>query len=239
MEYKFKSEKLLITAWINNKFKKSIIIAPGLPQFFNKYNPLIRNLIKLEYNIFSPDYYGSWNSPGTFSLKNSIKSIKECIDYVKGKKGTELYNNKEISWECPKLIVLGNSYGALPALINNEFIDELILMHPFINYVIHEKGEGEDLAKTFEFLNKAYSETYKFKAENLINELREYDYERIKCGKKIKLILGMFDTVITKEEIEWLKNKFKPKEFIYDTEHTSDINVNMLKQVFIGKGMHS
>ncbi|MDD4353986.1 MAG: hypothetical protein PHN56_06030, partial [Candidatus Nanoarchaeia archaeon] len=121
---------------------------------------------------------------------------------------------------------IGFSFGALPAIANIKELNELILLMPFVNYNVHNKNDGEDLNKTFNFINNAFPLTYRLNKNKLLAELKEFNYESfIKKNKTmLKLVYGEKDKNIPKEEIDWIKNNFNVKfEIGLNIDHSCNL----------------
>ncbi len=232
MELKFDYKGINISAWLTENSEKSILFIPGLPQYITKYHPIVKNLTELGYNLFTPQYYGSWDSKNDFSIEDAIKTVRITIEFVKSCSDIELYNKERITWKNRELYVIGYSFGALPTLANIDNIENLILIAPFVNYKIHKENNGEDLEKTFTFLNRAYKNNYRFTTKKLLYELCKYDYNKlIRNDKVIKVIYGIYDKVIPIEEVEWLKKNFIVREHKLEIAHSSDISKEKLQEV--------
>jgi len=221
MELRFFNKGIIICSWIT-KADICVILAPGIPQYLTKYHPFVQTMIKLGVNLFIPSYKGTWESPGKFSIKESVKSIENTINFVRQCSGQELYNKENIKWQQKKIILIGFSFGALPALLSKETVDKTILIHPFVNSKIHKKYNGEDLNKTFSFVKKAYLMAYRLSPSKVINELNKLHYPLFK--NNLKIISGKKDNSIPKEEIDWLKMKYPDLKHIeLDSEHTLNL----------------
>lgn len=221
MELRFFFKNIIICAWLNNS-DTSVILAPGIPQYLTKYHPFVGTMNKLGVNLFVPSYKGTWESPGNFSIKGAIKSIENTIKFVKNGAGKELYDNKIVNWQQKIIILIGFSFGSLPVLLSKEEVNKNILIHPFVNLKIHEKFNGEDLNKTFNFVREAYQSVYRLSPSKIIKELRELNYPANK--NSLQIISGKEDKSIPKEEIDWLKMKYKKSNHVeVDVPHTINL----------------
>ncbi len=229
MEYRFRPNGLLISGFINDPENEAIVFAPGLPQYITKYHPLIRKLAGMNYNVFVPQYYGSFKSKGTFTLANSIKTISDTIDFVRKGQAGNLYDNSLISWK-PAITLIGFSYGGLPSLMNANKVKKIVLISPLIDYKIHLKFGGEDLRRTFEFARRAFS--YKLSPEDLLKEFEEFNYEKT---ASFTIIHGSEDKSIPLEEIKEVARNTGARLIMHNSGHTSNIPEEVLRDVLLSE----
>lgn len=151
IEYRIKiNENLLAIFFISDENKGTVVYASGVPQYVQKQHSFVSQILEAGYSLCIPKYYGTWESSGEFSVENSIKALQETISLIKTGKCKELYADNTITWNKEKIILLGYSFGALPALkCNTEDIYGTILVCPFISSKF-QKG-GEDVNETLIF----------------------------------------------------------------------------------------
>ena len=228
MELKIKTENILIGAWLNDS-NKNIILACGLPQYISKHHPIVKMAETARVNLFVPRYIGSWESSGIFSIANCVETIEKTIALVKKGKAIELYNNTKTVWNPEKIYLLGFSFGGISALLNTEKVSKTILLNPFANLDLQQKFNGENIEETFEFLQRAFPNVYKFDSKEIINELKSLNYPDKK--EKMIVIRGKEDKTIPKEETEWLVNKYKPEYIEVDGGHSLELNKKNFEQI--------
>ena len=221
----------MISAWLNGG-DGSIILAPGLPQYIDKYHPLVKQAEKLGVNLFIPKYSGTYESNGEFSLKNSIKTLEQVIKLIKKGTAKELYANKEIKWKTNNINLIGFSFGALPSVLQKIKIKKTILVCPFIFSEFHlgRKCLGEDVSKTFSFLERAYTNLYRINSKNLLKELANI---KVSCKKeRLIFIFGQEDSVIPKEEGHKIKECFpNSKIFFKEGGHSVMIEDSLISSL--------
>ncbi len=230
MELRINNNGILTSVWLNGG-DKNLIYASGLPQYVTKHHPIVKLCQNFKVNLFVPRYKGSWESDGDFTIAGSIYSIKETIKMVRGGKTIELYNDSKITWDGQKIFLMGSSFGGIPAIFNKEEVYKTILVNPLINFSLHRELSTVPFEKNLDFLLKAFKNVYRFEKSNLIKELENLEY----LGQKNNLVLirGSKDNVISKGEIEWIKNKFNPDYLeIVDGEHSLKIPDDIFKKVF-------
>lgn len=228
MELRIKTKGIMISSWINGN-KGNIILAPGLPQYIDKYHPLVKQAERLGLNLFVPKYCGTYESDGKFSVKNSIKTIEATVKLVKTGKAKELYANEEIKWNTKNTILMGFSFGALPSILQKKIVEKIVLICPFLfsEFHIGKKCLGEDISKTFQFLERAYTNIYRINSKNLIKELANTKVPVKK--EKMIFIFGKDDIVIPEEEKSKIKDYYKnSKIFLKEGGHSVSMEDNFM-----------
>ncbi len=209
IEFRTKKNNTFIGIWLGGK-NGNVILASGIPQYIDKYHPIIEQISRLGMNLFIPRYQGTFESSGEFSTANSEQSLIDTIDLVQSGSATELFGNSQIDWDKELTTnLLGFSYGALPTLLLPNYDCNKILICPFLNIDFHlPDSAGENVAETFEFLERAYPNMYRLIANNVMEDLKTVEYQV--TDQKLTIVVGDSDSAIPTEEIEWLK-KFNPK----------------------------
>lgn len=229
-ELKIKKSNIIISAWIN-KGDKCIILAPGLPQYIDKYHPFVKQSIKLGYSLFVPRYIGSYESGGIFTIDNCVKTIEETVGVVRGGLAKELYANSSINWGKNKICVVGFSFGAMPVLLANIQVHKVVVVCPFINIKYHINSSiGENLNHTLQFIKRGYKNLYRVDVKSFINDLKKI--KLIKNQKDVVVIAGKKDLSIPKNEIEELCFLYKTKAIYKNTGHNLDIPNLFFTKIF-------
>jgi len=138
--------------------KNIYLIVPGLPQFTHKN--FFKDKVNENTAFFYLYYYGSWFSSGNFSFKNSIKSVKDAINFIKNKQGIKTFDNKQIEWNYQNLFLIGSSFGgnvALSTKINKKDIKKIILYAPFFT----EYSDIKANKKQLDFLIRGYKNNFR------------------------------------------------------------------------------
>src|SRR5437867_3417407 len=97
IEYRIKEGNTFLGVWLGGN-KGNIILACGIPQYIDKYNPIVSQVTNLGYNLFTLRYQGSFESSGEFGVNSSKESIMDAVNIVKNGKAIELFSMKEITW---------------------------------------------------------------------------------------------------------------------------------------------
>lgn len=230
IEFRSQLQEVFVGFFLNGN-KGNIVLAPGMPQYLDKYHPLVVQASKLGYNLFIPRYMGTFESSGTFSSLNSSETLAETIRMVKKGKTTELFAHKEMTWSSEKIYLLGFSYGALPALLQTEDVSKTILVCPFISLEYHRKGSsGEDIQETYEFLERAYPNLYRLKTAEVIRDLERTTLPAVK--ENLVVVSGDKDMLIPKVEIQALLQKYHPVFMTKDTGHSLSMDDTLFLKLF-------
>ena len=220
MEYRTIRKDLFVSFYLNQG-ERNLIFISGMPSYITKYHPLVKFCNENKINLFIPRYYGSFESSGGFSIKSCIKTVQETVRLVKEGKVKELFEDKEVSWKNGSILVLGHSFGGLPTLCADLDSDiKIILSCPLVNLDMNLAEKG-DAYRDLLFIEKAYPNLYRFKAEKLIQEYKKIKYP---LKKEISLIVGKKDVSISKKEVDFLKEKYKPRVFEFEGGHSLDLN---------------
>lgn len=229
IEFRIKQQNIMVGVYLNGD-QGNIVLAGGMPQYFDKYHPFVQQVNKLGYNLFIPRYMGTYESDGEFNTQNSVESITSAVRLVKTGHGIELFGNNKVEWNNKNIYVLGFSYGALPALLQKESVNRTLLVCPFVALKYHlEDSQGENIVETFEFLERAYPNVYRFKATKVIEDLSKIELPEIK--NDLVIMRGLDDRVIPDEEIDHLKLKYNPLILEKSGKHSISIEDETLKKI--------
>ncbi len=225
VENRTKIGDLFVSFYLNGS-SKNLILANGIPSYVTKHHPLVKFCQENKINLFIPRYYGSFESNGKFSLVNCIKTIEDTTKIVMYGKTIELFGEKEISWGCSEIFVLGFSFGALPVL-NSKLPKKVIkiLNSPFISLELNEENNGPAKEELY-YVERAYPNLFRFKTEDLIKEYGEASYPD---SEEFALIQGKKDDTISKSEIDFILKKYSPRLISFEGGHT--ISLESLKEL--------
>lgn len=213
-----------------NGDKGNVVLAGGMPQYLDKYHPFVEQMKRLGYNLFVPRYMGTYESSGEFNTENSIKSIKSAIELAKSGEGVELFGNSKLKWKNERTYLIGFSYGAFPSLLQEREVDKTLLVCPFVSIDYHfSHSQGEDVRKTFEFLERAYPNVYRFEADKVVDDISKYMCPDKK--ERLFVVVGKEDSSIPQEEIDYLKSKYNPRVIEKEGGHSIRIVDTMLEKI--------
>lgn len=216
-----------------NGDKGNVVLASGMPQYLDKYHPFVEQMKRLGYNLFIPKYMGTYESLGKFNTQNSIESVESVIELAKSGEGVELFANSKLKWKNDKTYLIGFSYGAFPSLLQKVDVDKTLLVCPFVSIDYHtQNSTGEDIRKTFEFLQRAYPNVYRFKTDEVVDDIAKYRGPDKK--EKLFVVVGKNDSSIPKDEIEYLKTKYNPIIVEKEGGHSIKIEDEMLENLLRG-----
>src|SRR5689334_11183456 len=105
-EFRVRENNIMIGVWLNGD-NGNVVLAPGIPQYLDKYHPLVQQMKRLRYNLFVPRYKGTWESDGEFTINNSRESIECAVELANRGNAVELYANSDIRWDTKKISVIG------------------------------------------------------------------------------------------------------------------------------------
>lgn len=218
IEYRIKINKDLLATMFIGGNKGLVVYASGLPQYAQKQHAFVSQILEAGYSLCIPRYYGTWESEGEFNVSSSVKTLEETLDFVKNGECNELYSGNTIKWSVNKIILLGYSFGALPALkCNTDNIFGTLLVCPFISSKF--QTGGEDINTTLEFIKSAYPRVYKFDLETILNEFRDTS-ELPEKKEKMVVVRGLADKAITDETYDFLASKYGTKPLLEDMGHS-------------------
>lgn len=142
---------------INDKIdtENVFIYFPGLPQIIDE--DFFVNKVNKNTAFFSVYYSGSWLSGGNFTYENCKKTVELALEFIKGKKGIKIFDNKQINWDYKNLHVMGYSFSGNPivsAKISKNDVKSVILFAPLL--FLHKK-DVSDYLKDKNVINNFYS----------------------------------------------------------------------------------
>ncbi|MBS3127418.1 hypothetical protein J4228_04605 [Candidatus Woesearchaeota archaeon] len=230
VEFRIKQEDVMVVVYLNGD-NGNVVLAGGMPQYLDKYHPFVEQMKRLRCNLFVPRYMGTYESSGEFNTKNSVKSVESAIKLAKKGFGLELFGDSELKWNNERVYLYGFSYGALPSLLQEEEVDKTLLVCPFISMDYHlPNSNGENLKDTFEFLQRAYPNCYRFKANDVVEDIRKVQLPNNK--ERLFVVIGKNDNSIPKEEVDYLKMRYNPKIIEKKEGHSIKVEDNILIDIF-------
>ena len=231
MEYRFKKDGLIISAYLNGS-NNSLVIAPGLPQQITKYHPIVEQARKNNVNLFIPHYPGTYDSNGKLTVVSATKALEQTIELVESGSANELYSYSKLTWGTDGIFVLGFSFGALPALLQKNVVNKTILLCPFVSFDFHLDNapyRTENINHTLDFLSRAYPNTYRFNKREFIDRLRRVKYPNTKDN--LIVLSKSDDTSIPIEEVDFIKKRYKCDFYELPGGHSLSLNDKTLSKV--------
>lgn len=231
MEYRFKKDGLIISAYLNGS-NSSLVIAPGLPQQITKYHPIVDQARNNNVNLFIPHYPGTYDSDGELTIISATKALEQAIKLVKSSFAYELYSGSKLTWGTDKVFVLGFSFGALPALLQKNVVNKTILLCPFVSFDFHLDNapyRTENISHTLDFLSRAYPNTYRFNKQTFIDGLRHVKYPSTKDN--LIVLSKSDDTSIPIEEVDFIKKRYECDFDELPGGHSLSLSDNALSKV--------
>ncbi len=233
VEFRIKQGNVMLGVYLNGD-KGNVVFAGGMPQYLDKYHPFVEQMKRLGYNLFVPRYMGTYESSGEFNTENSVKSVESAIELAKSGEGVELFANSKLKWKNERTYLIGFSYGALPSLLQNLDVDKTLLVCPFVLMQYHlPNSSGENVKDTFEFLQRAYPNCYRFNANDVVEDILKVELPKLKDN--LIVIIGKNDNSIPKEEVNYIRNLYNIKSLEKDGGHSIKIDDTMLENILGGK----
>lgn len=214
VEHRASKDKLFVSFYLNGD--NTIILAGGVPSYVTKHHPIVQFCQEHKLNLFIPRYPGSFESEGDFSLAACTDVLEKTVSLVKAEQVKTLYQNKVTTWKAGKIVIIGFSFGALPALLADVQEASTVLVCPFTNLKLNDTAGG-GAREELHFIERAYPHVYRFKADTL---LKEYEHIQYPPKKQFTLIAGKKDATLSKSEISFLQEKYHPDFIEFDSGHT-------------------
>jgi len=215
IELRARFQNTFVGLWLGNNVA-NFVLAPGIPQYLDKYHPIVAQVMRIGGNLFVPRYNGTFESSGEFSFKSSVKSIDETIELISTGQVTQLYDSTVVSWKTDNVptIVLGFSYGGLVSRYLSLTTHYTALICPLYDVSLHlGGGAGEDIEKTFSFVERAYPNMYRLSSKKVVDELSVL--QDTGDGNVNTIVAGSADSSITKGEIQMLCEKYPLANLIW------------------------
>ena len=232
MEFRLQEDGLLIGAYFGSG-NTNVIFCPGLPQYPSNYHPFIQDLIATGCNIFVPRYKGTWESDGDFSPQSSIESVAKAIDIAKRGSIFETFSEKKKDW-TPGLrtVLIGFSYGAMPALANSHLADKTILLMPFL-YPLRDDPSTIEMTKTLDFLKRGYRNVYRSSSDTrgFMEYVGVYDKLESQLNQPVLIIQGEKDKVISKRQLDWAQKHTNAEIKPINIGHSANIGFELYRQI--------
>ncbi len=220
---------------IGQTSEKCIILAPWLPQYIDKYHPIIKTCEDLHIDLFIVKYTWSWENAWEFSIWQSIEDIENILAFIRSWEWVSIYDKTILDFDYKEIYVLWFSYGALPTvMLPYDPSIKKILLCPFVNYQYHlEWTDGENVRDTLDFIHEWYGQIYNFIPSNFISEAKNINYDKSDKTSEYTVIVGARDHSIPAQEISWLQNNYNITNLIEaDISHSLTIDTDTLSKVF-------
>lgn len=230
MEFRLQEDGLLIGAYFGGG-NTNVVFCSGLPQYASNYNPFIQDLVSLGCNVFVPRYAGTWESDGDFTPQTSLESIAKTIELAKRGSALETFGQSQKTW-APSLrtVLIGFSYGAMPALANSRLADKTVLLMPFVTAADGDSSTA-DMKQTLEFLTRGYKNVYR-SSLGADDFLAQYDsvYDELK-DQPVFVLRGTKDNSISETQITWIQQNYTANIAEVDAKHTANIGRKTYEEV--------
>lgn len=218
--YRLKSKNVVYDLYLPEKGSgKTILYVPGLPGHPRKRN-LGEFFAKNGFTFFEMRFMGTWESDGTFTMENCMKSLDEAYSFIKKGAGIELRRGTEKVWPTKEIIFMASSFGG-GVILSSHIGDPLtfVLLAPVtdlkkIKESVVMLPSGED--DMFSLLKNGYSNVYRglsktdwqafLDGNSIINP--EKNLENLK-NKRLIFVQGKDDTTIRHFDTEQYIQKLR------------------------------
>ncbi|RLG13687.1 MAG: hypothetical protein DRN66_03710 [Candidatus Nanohalarchaeota archaeon] len=216
---RLKHKNVLVQAYYSPQIKinKAILFAYGLPGTpLNKNDYMVKKFIENNFIVLCPQYMGTYDSNGDFTLQNCVNSIGAAIDLVDGGKINDL------NFLAEETILCGGSFGASIVLLCASKEEKIKKVIPIATPL---KWSQEALKEHSCFIENLWSYTHRISKEGF-RTLLEMDIEKAFDNLKSKnlfLIHGKNDKIVDVENsvaiYDSLKNNGKNELLLTEDEH--------------------
>lgn len=173
------------------------IYFPGLPQMIDE--DFFANKVSKNTAFFSVYYSGSWLSGGSFTYENCKKTVELAIEFTKNKRGIKTFDNKQISWDCKNLHVIGYSFSGNPVVsaeISKTDVKNVILFAPLL--FLNKKEvlgylQNEKAINNFYGFNSFYLEFLKRGYKFAFRGIEKQSWNEFFSGQDSKSLIKMAD----------------------------------------------
>ncbi len=144
--------------------KKNAIFASGFPAF-PAPNGFVEMLTQIGYIVYSPHYYGAFDSNGTFSFDSMVQTIIDTEDVIQTKlEGAKADFNKAPIDHCSLLV--GQSFGGIASAYSAnqlKHLETLIISSSGLRYSSFETNTGlnENLNEHLVMVREKWRNSYR------------------------------------------------------------------------------
>lgn len=193
--------------------KNAVLFLHGYPGSQKNYD-IAEHLALKGFQCTVMHYRGTWQSKGQYSLVSVFKDVE-----------TVLSDLKEKGFDQSRVSLIGASWGgfvALQTLIQNPGLRKVVLLSPFVNLAMDEKG----LMAGADFMYSITKPSIKnYEKDQIIADLRviQREYNPLSKlgginGQKILIIHGNQDKICPIEHSMQIKSSFNPPARLYKLE---------------------
>lgn len=192
--------------------RKFIVLAYGLPDVPPHYkDPVIIKLVEAGFVVVVPQYIGTFDSQGRFTIENMAKTVLQTIELIKKGKAKELFGLTEKTWKSREIILIGGSFGGSVVLVagaKSRDVKKIVAIAPPTDWRTHGKTRyaEEDLMEDYYILKRVYPFTWRLPSKKYWTkfcegkvDLNAVDYISKLKSKKLLLIHGLKDDSVSAE----------------------------------------
>jgi len=181
------------------------------------------NLAQEGFYVLQPRYLGSWESSGSFSIENCLKTVMVSEKIFLKKNAVESYSQKEITWDIKDIYILGSSFAPaiILSILHKLKTKKIICLSPLTDLTKHNSDSKiieQDLNFLYGFLKRGFG--------NAFRNFRKIDWDKFVKGrskanpiehclkfkdKQIFLLHGDLDKTVSIKRTKEYYNKIKLK----------------------------
>ena len=122
-------------------------VALNFPGFPSRYHatPIVSKLLEAGYAVFQPQYYGTYDSAGSFNPYLAHKTISDAMNILSRTGIRTVHDDVLIEpRECVDLVVAHSfgTYAAVRAIVEYQVPPRLLLLAPMLQFGIHARESG-------------------------------------------------------------------------------------------------
>lgn len=210
---------------------KALILLNGLPGKPKDYE-VISKLNNLGFDVFMPEYEGTWDSSGSFLSTHPAFAIDEFIKSIV----CGINISGALKYSTDNIYVLGSSFGGWVGLSINNFntLKKVCLLSPVIKF-----QHVRNISTLGDYLKQTFPNDYRFEYSNwslLINDKIEKNESVLTSQPdKVMIVAGRNDDQIDINEIVQFSKSRDIKLDIEDVGHitfskiSEEIMIKILK----------
>lgn len=203
----------------------AIILAYGMPGTpAHKDSLFVRRAVADGFIVFVPHYIGTFESYGSFDIKNAVQTITKTATFVSRGMSENRLKGSTVNWTARTITLVGWSFGGSIALVagaKSKEVDNIIAVSAPTDYKTHAKTYSEEnLDGLSKVMTLIYPNTWRIKCPEIWAEflkgsldLNAIDYVEQLNGKAVLLIHGLNDKTVNFRRSESLYEKLSKDKF--------------------------
>ena len=186
---------------------KVIVLAYGLPGSpSNTSDDFVRRFVRMGFVVAIPEYIGTFDSYGKFTLDNGVDTILETIRLFKKGRARDLFTQEGLHWRAKEIVLIGGSFGASVVLVagaKSQLIRKIVSLAAPTNYGDHIDANEESIIEDYYVIKRAFPFTWRLTSRKVWTDLDKgrldlnaVDYAMSLKNKNVLLIHGVKDKAV-------------------------------------------